>query len=76
MKIFKNRNLSGNDTCPICKTSKNGETVLIAIEGTQKGNIAQGMQFHLECLNLQWNKQHNIIYQQLEPKKRLVGVGY
>jgi hypothetical protein len=58
MRVFKHRNKSGNDSCPICKTNKDGETVLIAIDGTQKGNIAQAMQFHLACLELQWNKQY------------------
>ena len=63
MRVFKHRNKSGNDSCPICKTNKDGETVLIAIEGTQSGNNIQAIQVHLECLTLQWNKQHNIIYQ-------------
>jgi transcription initiation factor IIE alpha subunit len=51
---------------PICKTNKDGETVLIAIEGTEKNNIAQAIQVHLECLDLQWNKQYNIIYQKCD----------
>lgn len=63
MRTFKHRNMAGKDVCPICKTNKDGETVLIAIDGTKKGNNIQAMQFHLECLNLQWNKQHNLIYQ-------------
>jgi hypothetical protein len=63
MKTFKHRNMSGIDSCPICKSNKDGETVLIAIEGTQKGRNAQAIQIHLECLDLHWNKQHNVIYQ-------------
>ena len=63
MRTFEHRNMKGKDTCPICKTNKDGETVLIAIDGTQKGNNVQAMQFHLACLELRWNKQHNFIYQ-------------
>jgi len=65
MRTFPHRNTSGKDVCPICKSNKDGETVLIAIEGIQEGHIAQAIQVHLECLDLQWNKQHNFIYQKI-----------
>jgi hypothetical protein len=37
------------DKCPVCGTNFDGETVLIALDGTRDGNICQAKPFHLEC---------------------------
>ena len=50
MKTFKQFNQSTK--CPICNTNKEGETVLIPIADSNKGDIYQAEQIHLECLNL------------------------
>ena len=50
MQIFENFNKIGN--CPICKTNKSGQTILIPIDGSEHEGIIEGVQVHLECLNL------------------------
>ena len=69
MRIFEKPNLSNDWKCPICGTSDIKEVVLIGIEGTQEDNNIQAEQFHLDCLNLVWNKSYEIIYQRVEEKK-------
>jgi hypothetical protein len=51
MKVFKQFNSDG-PVCPICKTRKNGETVLVPIKGSEDGNNMQAEQVHLKCFNL------------------------
>jgi hypothetical protein len=36
-------------TCPICGTNDEGETVLVAIQGTQDDGICQAQPMHLVC---------------------------
>ena len=38
--------------CPICKTKKKGDGILIGIDGTEKGNNIQADLVHTDCLNL------------------------
>jgi len=47
--------------CPICKTNEDKTCVLVGIEGTQEGFNVQAQPFHLECLDLTWFKDNNII---------------
>lgn len=67
MKVFKSFN--SNTICPICKTNEDKETVLVPIDGTEKGRIAEAVQIHLECINIRIsNEQINgnkLIYQLL-----------
>ena len=49
--------------CPICKTNKDKECFLIAIVGTENGNIVEAQPFHTGCLDLAYDKTENIIYQ-------------
>ena len=65
MRIFKEGNWNTKETCPICKTQKKGEVVLIAIEGKQKGFNCEALQVHLDCLDLWINQEHKIIYQKI-----------
>ena len=60
MKIFKEFPKDGK--CPICKTNDNKECVLIGIIDTEKGNNIEAKVFHLDCINLLYDKQHNVIY--------------
>lgn len=67
MKVFKGFNQSGKDVCPVCETNSDKETVLIGIEGTEKGRNMKATQVHLECLDLRIRKgsdeTRDIIYQ-------------
>ena len=65
MRTFKHRNTIGKDVCPICKTNEDKETVLIQIKGTEEDNICEAIQVHLECIELIYDKELNLIYQKL-----------
>ena len=49
--------------CPICGTNEDKEAVLIAIVGTQDGYNAEASIFHLDCLELWYDKENKAIYQ-------------
>lgn len=68
MKIFKHFNQSNNDVCPICNKNTDKETVLLKQARTQKGNLVEGQQAHLDCLDLWIDDafQGGIIYQWIE----------
>jgi len=51
MKVFERPNLNGF-ICPICGTAEDKPVVLVEIEGTQKGNIAEARQYHIDCIQL------------------------
>jgi hypothetical protein len=51
MRVFKEGNWGG-DICPICRTTKDGEVVLVGIHGTQEGHNMQAQQIHLDCIEL------------------------
>jgi hypothetical protein len=61
LKVFEGFNKSG--TCPICGTNKDGKAVLITIDGTGDGRIAEAMQVHLDCLDLRVMCNRKLIYQ-------------
>jgi hypothetical protein len=65
MRVFKEPNLSSGWKCPICKTSDKKEVVLIGIVGTEKGGNIQAEQFHLDCLDLLYDKTLGVIFQQI-----------
>ena len=52
MRTFKHFNASNGATCPICKTSKNCETVLVPIPGTEDGFNVEAKQVHKKCYDL------------------------
>ncbi len=52
MRIFPKFNQSS--VCPICGESFDGKAVLIRMPETQKGNICEGKQVHLDCLDFEW----------------------
>jgi len=65
MRIFKEPNLSNNWKCPICRTNKKEEVILIGIIGTEEDSIMQAEQFHLNCIDLSFDNKLNIIYQKI-----------
>lgn len=67
MRSFKHFNSSGDSKCPICKTSADKETVLIGVVGTEEGRNIRAEQFHLECIDLLFYPEHNVIAQRIEP---------
>ena len=36
-------------TCPVCQTNDQGQCVLVQIDGTGDGNIAEAVPVHLAC---------------------------
>jgi hypothetical protein len=63
MRVFDHPNLANDWKCPVCGLSDDKPVVLIAIAGTENGNIAQAEQFHLDCLELQYHRELNGITQ-------------
>ncbi len=56
--------------CPICNTNENKECVLISIVGTgdnpdKKFQNYEAKVFHLDCIELWYDKSGNIIYQRV-----------
>lgn len=66
MRVFKKPNKTSGWKCPICKTDKETEVVLIGIIGTRKGYIVEAEQFHLDCLDLWFDKETGIIFQKVK----------
>jgi hypothetical protein len=64
MKILKHPKLTNNWKCPICKTNKDKPVTIINITGT-KDDIRHE-QFHVDCIDLTWNKVTNILVQLLD----------
>lgn len=52
MRTFEGFNASNGDVCPVCKTAKNTETVLVGIPGTEDDGIMQAKQVHKKCYDL------------------------
>lgn len=65
MRTFKEPNLSVDWQCPICKTNDKKEIVLIGIIGTESGRNMQAEQFHLDCIELLYDKKLNMIYHKI-----------
>ena len=71
MRIFKEGSWNKTkEVCPICKTQKKGEVVLVAIYGKQKGYNCQALQIHLNCLELWINLKHKLIFQEIREKEK------
>ena len=65
MKAFKEPNLSNKWKCPICNKADKKEVVLIGIVGTEEDNNMEAEQFHLDCIELLYNKQIKMLYQKI-----------
>ena len=71
MRVFKEMNLTGKDVCPICKTKDKKEVVLITKVGTgdnpnKKFQNYEAIQVHLDCLELWYDEEKGIIYQNVQ----------
>lgn len=62
MRVFKHPNLTNGWRCPICNTNDDKPVTLIGITGTENGNIIQAEQFHVDCLELRWEKKRGVIF--------------
>lgn len=63
MRIFDN--YPKDFKCPVCGTDKQGSCALIAIDNTQEGNIEEAIPVHIDCIDLRYMKEHNLIYQRM-----------
>jgi len=52
MRVFERFNSSHGETCPVCKTAKACETVLVPIPGTEHDGIVEAKQVHKRCFDL------------------------
>lgn len=52
MRIFEHFNGSHGHICPVCKTSKDCETVLVPIPETENDGICEVKQIHKKCYDL------------------------
>jgi len=52
MRTFEHFNSINGAVCPVCKTSKDTETVLVPIQGTEDGNLVKAKQVHKKCYDL------------------------
>ena len=68
MKIFKHANLSGINTCLICKKAEDKPVVLVGIVGTEEGNNMQATQIHVDCINLLYYPKEELLAQVLTKK--------
>lgn len=49
--------------CVVCGTNENGDTVLVQVDGTKDGNIAEAVPVHLACaVATNYNKNVGILY--------------
>ena len=68
MRTFNHPNFSkkaGNDSCLICKKQDDKPVVLIGIVGTKDGGNIQAKQVHLDCIDLLYYPDSNILAQKL-----------
>ena len=63
MKVIEHPNIDDSWRCPICDTNDNKPCTLISIDGTQNSNIAKAKMFHLDCIELVFNDNMNVLYQ-------------
>lgn len=72
MRIFDSFNQSSNEPCPICKTKADKPVVLVIKSETIKGHTAQGIQVHVECLELSYSERYstNMIFQIIEKEEQ------
>ena len=63
MRIFKDCEFK--EDCPVCGLRHKGDAVLIGIDGTVEGNNIQAKLFHLDCLELRYYEDNNLIAQKV-----------
>lgn len=63
MRIFKECEFK--DKCPICGTKKKGDAILIPNIDRIKGNNAEAILVHIDCIDLVYSEDMNLLYQKL-----------
>lgn len=54
-----------DDTCPVCGSGEDKECVLIEIQGTKQGNVAEAQPVHAECVDpsrMLYNRDVDVVY--------------
>lgn len=54
MKTFKQGSWDNGLKCPLCNTDNEGEVVLVPINETIEGNLAEAKQIHSKCIQDRW----------------------
>jgi len=55
--------------CPVCRTNEPGETVLVPIDGTTMGRIAEAQPIHLACcIPDHYSKSLGVLYRRVVPE--------
>jgi hypothetical protein len=65
MEIIKGPNTDGGWVCPICKKNTDKAIVLVGIMGTEDGRKIQAEQFHVDCLDLFYNMEAQVLIQKI-----------
>lgn len=66
MRSLEKPNLSNKDwKCPICLKRDEKEVVLVGIVGTEDDGRVEAEQFHLDCIDLIYDKSFRIVFQRL-----------
>ena len=66
MRTFEHPNTGHGWQCPICHTKDDKEVVLVGITRTEDGGNIEAEQIHLDCIDLMYDKDCNILYQKLK----------
>jgi len=66
MRAFEHPNIGADWKCIICGTNTDKPVVLIGITGTEDDGNMQAEQIHLECIELEFNKEHGLLYQRVK----------
>ena len=66
MKIFEHANLQSKDTCLICNKAEDKPVILIGIVGTEEGKNMQAKQVHVDCIDLLYYPEIEMIIQKLK----------
>lgn len=66
MRIFEKPNLSGRWKCPICNSSDEKPVFLAGKYGTQKDNLVEAEQIHVECLDLWYYEDTKVLAMRFE----------
>jgi len=52
MRVFKEFNGNNGCVCPVCRTAKNTETILVPVSGTERDGVMEARQVHKKCYDL------------------------
>jgi len=67
MKFFAHFNTESPDPCPLCGTKKDGQTLLVGIDGRSNGRVEEAIQVHVDCIELRATDKYGarFIYQRI-----------